>query len=136
MTSLSTAVRPARERRSLSSIGWPVGFALAIPIVFAFYRYWLPNLDSSLQRFVSDWFPITTVNLCMIWVIMAVGLNVVVGYAGLLDLGYVAFWALGSYMAAWLMSAQFFQVKFHLGQPSAITDKAVGIHISFWLVLV
>ncbi|HYU66649.1 MAG TPA: hypothetical protein VEK09_07845, partial [Jatrophihabitantaceae bacterium] len=109
MTSLSTAVRPARERRSISSISWPVGFALAIPIVFAFYRYWLPNLDNSLQRFVSDWFPITTVNLCMIWVIMAVGLNVVVEYAGLLDLGYVAFWALGSYMSAWLMSAQFFQ---------------------------
>ena len=136
MATLSTAVRPPRERRTISSFGWPVGFALAIPVVFAFYRYWLPNLDLSLQRFVSDWFPITTVNLCMIWVIMAVGLNVVVGYAGLLDLGYVAFWALGSYMSAWLMSAQFFQVKFHLGQPSSITDKAVGIHISFWLVLV
>ena len=38
------------------------------------------------------------------WAIMALGLNVVVGYAGLLDLGYVAFWALGGYTAGWLMA--------------------------------
>ena len=34
----------------------------------------------------------------------ALGLNIVVGYAGLLDLGYVAFWAIGGYIAGWLMS--------------------------------
>ena len=34
---------------------------------------------------------------------MALGLNVVVGYAGLLDLGYVAFWAAGAYVAGWFM---------------------------------
>ena len=38
---------------------------------------------------------------------MAVGLNIVVGYAGLLDLGYVAFYANGAYTAAWLASLQF-----------------------------
>ena len=38
------------------------------------------------------------------WAIMALGLNVVVGYAGLLDLGYVAFWAIGGYTAGWLMA--------------------------------
>ena len=42
-----------------------------------------------------------TINECLMWAIMALGLNVVVGYAGLLDLGYVAFWALGGYTAGW-----------------------------------
>ena len=38
---------------------------------------------------------------------MALGLNFVVGYAGLLDLGYVAFYAMGAYMAGWFASDQF-----------------------------
>ena len=41
-----------------------------------------------------------------VFTLFALGLNVVVGFAGLLDLGYVAFWALGSYTAATLTGAQ------------------------------
>jgi branched-chain amino acid transport system permease protein len=40
----------------------------------------------------------------MIFSIMAVGLNIVAGFAGLLDLGYVAFYAIGAYVAAFLAS--------------------------------
>ena len=65
---------------------------------------------------------------------MAVGLNVVVGYAGLLDLGYVAFYAIGAYTAGWLASGQFSQVNFHFGAVGIQSD-ATGIHISVWLVL-
>ena len=65
---------------------------------------------------------------------MAVGLNVVVGYAGLLDLGYVAFYAIGAYTAGWLASGQFEQVRFHFGSVG-ISHEAQGIHISVWLVL-
>jgi branched-chain amino acid transport system permease protein len=135
MSTLPAALRAPRQRRSIGSLAWPLGFTAAVVLVFVFYRYWLPNIADSGAQFVTDWFPITTINLCVIWVIMAIGLNVVVGYAGLLDLGYVAFWALGSYMGAWLMSAKFFQVNFHLGD-STITSKGEGIHISFWLVLI
>ena len=39
--------------------------------------------------------------------VMGLGLNFVVGYAGLLDLGYVAFFAAGAYVAGWLASQQF-----------------------------
>jgi ABC-type branched-subunit amino acid transport system permease subunit len=46
----------------------------------------------------------------IVFTMMAVGLNVVVGYAGLLDLGYVAFYAAGAYTAAWFASPQFEQV--------------------------
>jgi len=38
----------------------------------------------------------------IVFTMMAVGLNVVVGYCGLLDLGYVAFYAIGAYSAGWL----------------------------------
>jgi branched-chain amino acid transport system permease protein len=135
MSTLPAALKAPRQRRSIASLAWPLGFSAAVILVFVFYRYWLPNIANSGEQFVADWFPITTINLCVIWVIMALGLNVVVGYAGLLDLGYVAFWCLGSYMGAFLMSSQFFQVSFHLGDPT-ITSKGQGIHISFWLVLI
>src|SRR5436853_5573761 len=48
-----------------------------------------------------------TAVVMLIFIMMAVGLNVVVGYAGLLDLGYVAFYAIGAYTAAVLASTQF-----------------------------
>jgi branched-chain amino acid transport system permease protein len=51
------------------------------------------------------------------FVLLALGLNIVVGFAGLLDLGYAAFFAIGSYAYAMLASPQF------------------GIHIPFWLML-
>jgi branched-chain amino acid transport system permease protein len=57
-----------------------------------------------------------------------------VGYAGLLDLGYVAFYAAGAYTAAWLASQQFEQVTFHLGDVG-ISPTLSGIHISIWIVL-
>ena len=38
---------------------------------------------------------------------MALGLNIVVGFAGLLDLGYVAFFAIGAFVMGWLGSQQF-----------------------------
>jgi branched-chain amino acid transport system permease protein len=66
---------------------------------------------------------------------MAIGLNVVVGYAGLLDLGYVAFYAAGAYTAAWFASQQFDQVTFHLGSVG-VTNTLPGIHLSMWLVLI
>ena len=52
-----------------------------------------------------------------IFVLLAIGLNVVVGFAGLLDLGYAAFFAIGAYAYGMLASPQF------------------GIHLSFWALL-
>src|ERR1044071_8462038 len=69
-----------------------------------------------------------------VFTMMALGLNFVVGYAGLLDLGYVAFYAMGSYMAGWLASSQFSQGNGRLGGIGVIKGLT-GIHISLWLVL-
>ena len=53
------------------------------------------------------WPDVATGVYMIVFVMMAVGLNIVVGYAGLLDLGYVAFYATGAYTAAWFASLQF-----------------------------
>lgn len=60
---------------------------------------------------------IRTVNFALLYVMLALGLNVVVGFAGLLDLGYIAFYAVGAYAWALLASPHF------------------GLHLPFWVVL-
>lgn len=73
-----------------------------------------------------------------VYVMLALGLNIVVGFAGLLDLGFVAFYALGAYVVGWLASGHFQQLSFSfLSTAKSITGDAVpGIHLSFWIVLV
>ena len=67
---------------------------------------------------------------------MALGLNIVVGYAGLLDLGYVAFYAMGAYIAAWFASVQFATpATFHFGAVG-VGSNVPGFHVSIWLLLV
>jgi branched-chain amino acid transport system permease protein len=56
-------------------------------------------------------------NFAMLYVLLALGLNIVVGFAGLLDLGYIAFYAVGAYVYALLASPQF------------------GLHLPFWVIL-
>jgi branched-chain amino acid transport system permease protein len=114
--------------------GWPIGFATAAVVVFVLYQYVLPNAPESIGTFFENWLPLSTVNQCVIWATMAVGLNIVVGYAGLLDLGYVAFWAIGGYVAGWLMSGFFTQWKINIFGNAAVGQEA-GIHLNFWLVL-
>jgi branched-chain amino acid transport system permease protein len=72
--------------------------------------------------------------IMIVFTMMAIGLNMVVGYAGLLDLGYVAFYAAGAYTAAWFASQQFDQWTFHFGSVG-ISKELPGIHLSIWLVL-
>lgn len=113
---------------------WPIGFALAVVLVFVLYQWILPESSSDVQDFFLDWFPLISINEAVIWVIFALGLNVVVGYAGLLDLGYVAFWAIGGYTAGWIMSPFFNQWSINiLGNP--VPGQEGGIHVNFWLAL-
>src|SRR5207253_8580592 len=59
-----------------------------------------------------------------VYILLAVGLNVVVGFAGLLDLGYAAFFAIGAYTYAFLASD-------HL----VVTPLHQAVHLPFWIVL-
>jgi branched-chain amino acid transport system permease protein len=77
--------------------------------------------------------------LALAYVVMALGLNVIVGFAGLLDLGYVAFFAIGAYTMGWLGSTFFSSANDGDGVHVLVTGTAAslpGIHINFVLVLV
>jgi branched-chain amino acid transport system permease protein len=71
----------------------------------------------------------------LIFIMMALGLNIVVGYAGLLDLGFVAFYAMGAYTVAWFASQHFSGTTVHVGGVG-VAPNTPGFHISVWLVLV
>jgi branched-chain amino acid transport system permease protein len=126
-----------RSNEDGSSPAWPIGFALAAAIMFALYWKILPEASPEVQKFFGTWLSVSAVSEAVLWVVFALGLNIVVGYAGLLDLGYVAFWAIGGYVAGWLMSPFFSNVKIDiLGNPLPVEGLDVGIHINFWLVLI
>jgi branched-chain amino acid transport system permease protein len=135
----STLAAPRRRSRlRLSHNAWWSLSLLVVAVVgFVFYNQVLPNLADNVASGVQDWASISNVNNCLVYAIMALGLNVVVGYAGLLDLGYVAFWAIGAYVGAWLMSTFVYQIKkgLHIGSYSTVSGQP-GVHINFWLVLV
>ena len=113
---------------------WIRGFTIGAVAIWIFYALIVDLLPYAVASFFQKWLPATTVNESLVWVICALGLNIVVGYAGLLDLGFVAFWAIGGYCAGWFMSDFFHQVNIHLG--SMAPAEQPGIHISFWAVLI
>ena len=81
-----------------------------------------------LQSFGNAWVRIA--DLALLYVMLALGLNIVVGYAGLLDLGYVAFYAVGAYLFALMASP-------HLSDTFAAFAAMFpnGLHTSLWLVI-
>jgi branched-chain amino acid transport system permease protein len=117
----------------------PHGLRGAVPAIVVIalaltYPYYVSSLPTDVPVILS--FPdVGAAVTIVVFVVMAVGLNIVVGYAGLLDLGYVAFYAIGAYTAGWLASGQFQQVRFHFGSVG-ISREQNGIHISIWLVLI
>ncbi len=110
-----------------------LGVAIAYPIL------WANELNGTNVLFeipVFKAFPnMDTMVAIVIFAMMAIGLNMVVGYAGLLDLGYVAFYAIGAYMAAWFASPHFSSIDFELG-AIGVPQGVDGFHISIWLILI
>lgn len=72
-------------------------------------------LPFALTQVGTTWVRIT--NFAILYILLALGLNIVVGFAGLLDLGYIAFYAVGAYVYALLASPHF------------------GLHLPFWVIL-
>ena len=123
---LSGFTRRARTDRGW----WALAGVLGVGLIYPFIVDTLQDLP-----LIGDFVPTTgSMVVMLIFTMMALGLNVVVGYAGLLDLGYVAFYAAGAYVAGWLASLHFEDVTFHLG--SAVSGDLPGIHFSMWLVLI
>jgi branched-chain amino acid transport system permease protein len=106
----------------------PIAF-FALAVSFPYYA------DTMFTIPVLGAFPDTnTAVVMLIYVMMAIGLNIVVGYAGLLDLGYVAFYAIGAYTCAGLASPQFGKSTISIGGVD-IMPGIGGIHVSIWLLL-
>jgi len=72
-------------------------------------------LPFALAQVGTAWVRIT--NFAVLYILLALGLNIVVGFAGLLDLGYIAFYAVGAYVYALLASPHF------------------GLHLPWWTIL-
>ncbi len=114
--------------------------ATVLGLVLAYPFLWANELNGQNVLFeipVFKAFPsMDTMVVMAIFAMMAVGLNIVVGYAGLLDLGYVAFYALGAYAGAWFASphGSEFGLDFSFGAVGVPAGLG-GMHISIWLVL-
>jgi branched-chain amino acid transport system permease protein len=92
-------------------------------VMFAVGLLLLPFITDALLG--RGW--VRIVDFAMLYIMLALGLNIVVGYAGLLDLGYIAFFAVGAYCYA-LAASPHLAMAF----PAVFPD---GAHVSFWLVL-
>jgi branched-chain amino acid transport system permease protein len=100
---LSRLSRLKRDRRAV----W-VGYVL-VAVGLAVLPF---VVDNAIGR---TW--VRIIDFALIYAMLALGLNIVVGFAGLLDLGYIAFYAVGAYTWALLASPQF------------------GLHLPFWMIL-
>jgi branched-chain amino acid transport system permease protein len=115
--------------------GHPVGKWVAPVAVLAIVLTYPSYVDSLPELPLFGPFPqVSTLVVMTIFTVMALGLNFVVGYAGLLDLGYVAFYAMGAYVAGWFASSQFSKQNVNLGAVG-LYPGATGFHFSIWLVL-
>ena len=75
--------------------------AIVVVVAVALLPFFRPPLDGFLDDCI----------LALVYVTMALGLNMIVGFAGLLDLGYVAFYALGAMVVGWWASNHFARLQ-------------------------
>jgi len=106
----------------------PAVIALVAVAIFPIFR---PPLDGVMDDAI----------LALAYVVMALGLNIVVGFAGLLDLGYVAFYAFGALMGGWLASDHFAKIHGGKGLFVGVSDfvktaSPQGIHLNFLLIVI
>lgn len=81
-----------------------------------------------LQQYGNSW--VRILDLALLYTMLALGLNIVVGFAGLLDLGYIAFFAVGAYLYALVASPHLTDNFEWIAQT--FPD---GLHMSIWLVI-
>ena len=97
-------------------------------IQYLFAGLALLALPLVLQFFGNAWVRIA--DIALLYVMLALGLNIVVGYAGLLDLGYVAFFAVGAYMYGLLASPHLLD-----NFPALAAYFPDGMHMPLWVIV-
>jgi len=95
-------------------------------------------------QFGNSW--VRIIDMALLYIMLALGLNIVVGFAGLLDLGYIAFFAVGAYVTGLLASPQFATLlESMIYEYPAVADALIavlgpeiqqnGIHLSVWAIV-
>lgn len=97
-------------------------------VVFLLAALGLIILPLIAQQFGNAW--VRIIDIALLYVLLALGLNIVVGYAGLLDLGYVAFYAVGAYIFGLLASSHLWD-QF----PAIAALLPNGLHSPLWIVI-
>src|SRR5207244_5383167 len=116
--------RELRGRRHFTLVAGSIAVALA-----AIFPLLLAPLGTTLDTSIY----------AVAYVVFALGLNIVVGFAGLLDLGYVAFYAIGAYTIGWFGSDWFASVTGNGGAHVGVGGQAAtlpGIHLNFVMVVI
>ena len=107
--------------------GWAIGVLVVVAVAL------MPMFRPPLDGFTND------AILALAYVVMALGLNLVVGFAGLLDLGYVAFYAFGLMTTGWWASDFYSSVNdekgIHVG-VSSFVENLPGIHLNLLILIV
>jgi branched-chain amino acid transport system permease protein len=105
-----------------------IALGLAALIIVALLPAFLDPLGSTLDFGI----------FALAYIMFALGLNIVVGFAGLLDLGYVAFYAIGAYSIGWFASDHFAKANggkgIHIG-VTGFSSTLPGIHLNFLLII-
>ena len=131
----TTAQAPEKQSasRRLPKVNLPPWTEKALVPIFFIVAWLLPYGWDPGAPFIQD------CATALAYVVMALGLNIVVGFAGLLDLGYVAFFAIGAYTAGYFGSGFFSNVNDQKGIHFLVGGVAAnlpGIHFNFLLILV
>jgi branched-chain amino acid transport system permease protein len=117
------SMKDERERRIVGRVlaGVLIAFVAILPLFFPLTATFVSNATIALA-----------------YIVMALGLNIVVGFAGLLDLGYVAFYAFGAYAMGWFGSTYFVKEGSNTSIDIFAGPEAkgqVGIHLNFLLII-
>ncbi len=119
--------KPRQARLSMAAV-------LALMLVFPFVA----------SQFGNSW--VRIIDIALLYIMLALGLNIVVGFAGLLDLGYIAFFAVGAYLVGLFSSPQFAALLESILYYSPALGEALvaffgpeieqnGIHLSVWAIV-
>ena len=124
---------PDRPRTRFKSPALPRKARIGITAAAILAGALLPLFIESGGGFIDD------ATLALAYVVMALGLNIIVGFAGLLDLGYVAFFAIGAYTMGYFGSL--FHIEANGGEGvhilvTGIAAELPGIHLNFLLIVV
>jgi branched-chain amino acid transport system permease protein len=122
-----------KSRRRLPKIDLPPWFEKALIPVVLIIAFFLPFGWPSGSPFIQNCIQ------ALAYIVFALGLNIVVGFAGLLDLGYVAFFAIGAYTVGWFGSGFISGANHSKGIHVLVgtyTKTLPGVHLNFLIVLV